>query len=133
MSFCFMAKKDNFKQRLLLWLLDPFNWYVAGICTHIMTSSRIYFWGKKLVDVMCLCVCIHTYTRVGFRPFFIPLEMGRVWVGFKLWMQIDQADFADWKSFISSNLMEEISANSRSLQCNYLNKAFNPFMHNFVK
>lgn len=43
---------------------------------------------------------------VRFASFIIPLKQD---TGFKLWIQIDRADFTGWMYFLSSNLTEEMS------------------------
>ena len=39
-------------------------------------------------------------------------------MGFKLQTKFDQADFTDWKTFLASNLTEEISINPEALEAN---------------
>ena len=57
---------------------------------------------------MCLFYALHysSYSEQG--------------VGFKFWMDIEQADFTDWMSFLSSNLIEEISPNPEALSANMI-------------
>ena len=65
--------------------------------------------GTVSVRWIFVCVC--------FTSFIINLERDEH-KGFKLWIQIDQADFADWISFPPSNRIEEISSNPEALSTN---------------
>ena len=51
---------------------------------------------------------------IGFTSFIIPLERSLV-ASFKLYIEIDQADFTDWMNLLPSNLMEEINHNPEAL------------------
>ena len=60
---------------------------------------------------MCVCVCVR------FISFIIPIKRG-LDAGFKLCIQIDQADFTNWISFLPPNLMVDISCNPKALSTN---------------
>ena len=60
---------------------------------------------------------IQNFACVPFASFIIPNET-RLYVGFELWKQIDQADFIAWMSFLPSKLVEEISPNPEALSAN---------------
>ena len=62
-------------------------------------------------DHVSVCVCVR------FISFIIPLERG-LDEGFKLCIQIDQADFTYWISFLPSNLVVDISCNPKALGTN---------------
>ena len=55
--------------------------------------------------------------RVYFTFFNISLKR-RLYVGFKLWIQIEQADFTDSMSFLPPNFLAEISINPETLSTN---------------
>ena len=63
---------------------------------------------------VCMCVCVRARVRIGSTSFIIPLERS-LDEGFKLYIEIDQADFMDWINLLPSNLMEEINPNPEAL------------------
>ena len=63
---------------------------------------------RRLNNVMCLqgrvCMCVH------FTSYYSSLE-GGIAQALSSERKINQADSTDWMSFLSSNLLEEISSN----------------------
>ena len=59
---------------------------------------------------VCVYMCMSMRVYVPLTSFIIPLERGRG-ADFKLWTQLDHANFADWMSFLPANFIEEISPN----------------------
>ena len=74
-------------------------------------------WCTNLLKLLLLCVCV--CVCVCFTSFIIPLESEKD-AGLKLWIHSDQAGFTYWMSFLSPNLMEEISPNPEALSTNTL-------------
>ena len=63
---------------------------------------------------VCVCVCVCACVRIGSTSFIIPIERS-LDAGFKLYIEIEQADFTDWVDLLTSNLMEKINTNPEAL------------------
>ena len=69
---------------------------------------QIILTGQKVISYhIYACMCFH-FTS------FISLQRGRT-QALSSACKIDQADFTDWMTFLTSNLMEEISLNAEVL------------------